>query len=479
MKNEALIVDFYELTMANSYFEQKLFDKKVYFDYFFRNIPDNGGYAIFCGLDSLLKYLKNLRFTKSDIKYLRSKKIFSEGFLKYLENFKFTGKVFSFKEGSVIFPNEPIVTVYGNIIECQIIETYLLLCLNHQSLIATKAARIVKVAKNRTVMEFGARRAHSFDAAIYGARAAYIGGAIGTSNTICDKLYKIPALGTMAHSYVSMFDNEYDSFLAYAKDYPNNVVLLIDTYDTLRSGLPNAIKLYKEYLKPNKLKLHGVRIDSGDLGYLTKETRKILDKNGLKDTKIVVSNSLDEYLIKDLITNQEAPIDIFGVGERLITAKSDSIFNGVYKLVGVEDENKLIIPKIKVSNTIVKITTPSFKQVYRLYDQEKMAIADLVTLRNEIVNTDKYILFDPLEPWKEKEINNFIKKEMLNLVFDNGKILVNDSLTKIKKRVQKELKSMWPEIKRLENPHQYYVDLSKELYELKKQLIESKTNIKK
>lgn len=470
MIKSALLTDFYEFTMANSYYNEKLENKMVYFDYFFRNIPDNGGYAIFAGLESFLNYLKNLKFTKSDINYLRSKKIFTEGFLNYLKNFKFSGKIYSFDEGSYIFPNEPIVTVYGNIIECQIIETFLLLSLNHQSLIATKASRIVNAAKNRQVMEFGARRAHSYSSAIYGARAAYIVGAIGSSNSLLDKMYKIPALGTMAHSYVEMFDSEYESFLRYAKSYPNDVNLLVDTYDTLKSGIPNCIKLYNEYLKPNNLELKSVRIDSGDLAYLTKKARILLDQNGLKNTKIIVSNSLDEYIINDLVTNQDAKIDIFGVGERLITAKSDSVFNGVYKLVGVVDSNNEIIPKIKISNSIVKVTTPGFKQVYRLLNKQGGAICDLITLRDEEVDTKSYIIFDPLEPWKRQEIKDFKKIEMLNLVYDQ-KVIKKKTLNQIRKTYKEQSKHIWNEVKRLENPHQYYVDMSQKLYDLKQELM--------
>ena len=406
MRKINLFTDFYELTMANSYFVEGKENEIVYFDYFFRTLPDSGGYAIFAGLDHVINYLLNLKFSNQEIKYLRDLKIFDEGFLEYLKNFKFTGDVYSFKEGSPIFPNEPILTVKGNIIECQIIETYLLTALNHQSLIATKAARIVEAAQGRSVMEFGARRAHGHDAANYGARAAYIAGAIGTSNTYAGYKYGIPALGTMAHSYVQSFPTEYDAFLAYAKTYPNNSLFLVDTYDTLGRGIPNAIKVAKDYLEPNGYRLKGIRIDSGDLTYLTKEARKLLDAAGMKDCLITVSNSLDEYTIKDLLY-QGAKIDTFGVGERLITAKSEAVFGGVYKLVAIQDNEK-IIPKIKLSDTVAKTTTPSFKQVYRLFDNKNKAIADLVTLRDEVIDgTKPYLLFDPDYIWKQKEITDF------------------------------------------------------------------------
>lgn len=473
MRKLNLFTDFYELTMANSYFVEGKEKEIVYFDYFFRSLPDEGGYAIFAGLDHLINYLLNLKFSSEEIKYLERQKIFDQGFLEYLKTFKFSGDIYSFKEGSPIFPNEPILTVKGNIIECQIIETYLLATLNHQSLIATKAARIVGAAQNRNIMEFGARRAHGHDAANYGARAAYIAGAAGTSNTYASYKYGIPALGTMAHSYVQSFPSEYEAFLAYAKTYPNNSLFLVDTYDTLEIGIPNAIKVAKEYLEPNGYRLKGIRIDSGDLTYLTKEARKMLDKAGLNDCLITVSNSLDEYIIKDLLY-QGAKIDTFGVGERLITAKSEAVFGGVYKLVALE-YNGEIVPKIKLSDTVAKTTTPSFKQVYRLFDNKNMAIADLITLREEVIDESKpYLLFDPDYIWKQKEISNFKAVPMQITIFKDGKLVYKKpSLNEIRTYCQESQKYLWDEMKRLEKPHKYYVDLSQKLWDLKKELIKS------
>ena len=392
IKDLALLTDFYELTMANSYYNLGRGEEIAYFDYFFRSIPDNGGYAIFAGLEQLVEYIQNFKVTDEEIEFLKSKNLFSEGFLNYLKNFKFRGTIYSFKEGYPIFPGEPVITVKGPIIDCQIIETVLLLTVNHQSLIATKASRVVESAQGRVIMEFGARRAHSYDAANFGARAAYIGGVEGSSNTYTDYKLGIPALGTMAHSYVQSFDNEYDAFLAYAKTYPDDTLLLVDTYDTLRQGIPNAIKLHNEYLKPRGSYLKGIRIDSGDLTYLTKKARKMLDDAGLYETKITVSNSLDEYLIKDLI-NQGAQVDSFGVGERLITARSEPVFGGVYKLVAMENKDGEIIPKIKISDNVAKTTTPRFKQVYRFYDKNQKAIADVVTLHDEVINPKKNIYY--------------------------------------------------------------------------------------
>ena len=479
-KDLTLLTDFYELTMANSYFELGRKDEIVYFDFFFRSIPDNGGYAIFAGLDQLIDYIQDLSFSKEEIEYLQSKKIFSDNFLKYLENFKFRGSIYSFQEGYPIFPGEPIITVRGPIVDCQIIETVLLLTVNHQSLIATKASRIVDSAQGRMVMEFGARRAHSYDAANLGARAAYIGGVDGTSNTYLDFLMGVPALGTMAHSYVQSFDSEYESFLAYAKSYPNDVLLLVDTYDTLKQGIPNAIKLYNEYLKPKGLPLKGIRIDSGDLTYLTKKARQMLDEAGLHETKITVSNSLDEYLIKDLI-NQGAKIDSFGVGERLITARSEPVFGGVYKLAAIESEKGVIVPKIKVSNTVIKTTTPGFKQVYRFFDKNDKAIADVVTLHDEVIDTNEpYLLFDPDHPWKQKLVTDFYVESMLIPIFLDGKLVYNrPTLEEIRETKKRQFDRLWDEVKRLEFPHQYYVDLSKPLWDLKQQMIKEHTIVNK
>jgi nicotinate phosphoribosyltransferase len=464
-------MDYYELTMCYSYFINKKHHELCVFDVFFRSIPDDGGYAIFCGLEDIVNYIKNLSFSTSEIEFLRSKNQFSEEFLEYLAKFKFKGDVYSFKEGSVIFPMEPIIIVKGNLIECQLIETYLLTIFNHQSLIATKALRIVNAAKGRGVMEFGARRAQGSEAAIKGARAAYIAGCIGTSNTLNDYLYGIPALGTMAHSYVMCFDSEYEAFKQYSLTYPDNALLLVDTYNTLKSGVPNAIKIHNEVLKPLGKRLKGIRIDSGDLAYLTQKARIMLDEAGLQDCKITVSNSLDEYLITSLI-EQGAKIDSFGVGERLITAKSEPVFGGVYKIASATINGKFV-PTIKLSDNPTKTTTPGFKKVYRLFDEENKAIADLVTLFDEELDEKKpYLLFDPLYVYKQKEISNFHYEVKTIPIFVKGKQVYElPSLSDIRAFVSREVNALWIEVRRLENPQQYYVDLSQKLWDLKSQLI--------
>lgn len=468
MRNINLFSDYYELTMANSYFIEGKANKIAVFDFFFRRIPDNGGYATFVGLDQLINYISNISFSKEEINFLKKKKIFDPRFLKYLSKFRFTGDIYSFEEGTPIFPGEPVLVVKAPLIECQIIETYLLATLNHQSLIATKTARMVESAKGRPIMEFGARRAHGYDAANFGARSAYIAGCVGSSNTYTDFIYGIPALGTMSHSYVQSFNSEYESFIAYAKTYPDETVLLVDTYDTLKQGLPNAIRCAKNYLEPNGYRLKAIRIDSGDLAYLTKKCREILDENGLKDCMITVSNSLDEYIIKDLLI-QGAKIDSFGIGERLITSKSESVFGGVYKLAELNNE-----PKMKVSNTPEKTTTPGFKQVYRFFDNNtKKAIADLVTLFDEKIDTKKtYTLFDPIYTWKKKEVSNFYVEPLLKQIFKDGKLVYKKrNIEEIKKYCNQCRMYLWDEVKRLERPHQYYVDLSEKLWNLKDNLI--------
>jgi nicotinate phosphoribosyltransferase len=473
MENRKLtmLMDFYELTMANGYFRDKKHHQIAVFDVFFRSIPDKGGYAIFAGLEQVIEYIQNLKFGKDEIKYLKSKKIFDEAFLTYLENFKFTSDVYAMKEGTPIFPHEPILVVKGPIIECQLIETMILLTINHQSLIATKSARIVYAAKGRSVIEFGARRAHGYDASIYGARAAYISGVVGTSNTYVDFKYNIPALGTMAHSYIQSYDSEYEAFKSYALTYPDSCVLLVDTYNTLKQGIPNAIKVAKEVLLPMGKRLKGIRLDSGDLAYLTIEARRMLDEAGLDDCKITVSNSLDEYLIKELI-HQGARIDTFGVGERLVTARSEAVFGGVFKLSAVENDG-VLEPKIKISENVQKTTTPGFKQVYRFYDKDCMATADVMTLFDEEIDASKpYHLFDPNFPWKSKEIDNYHVKALLVPVFEKGKLVYDiPSLEDIRTHFQKEFNALWPAVLRLENPHEYYVDLSEKLWALKQDLI--------
>lgn len=468
----SLLIDFYELTMSNGYFMDNRHNEIAVFDVFFRSVPDEGGYAILAGLESVIDYLENLHFDQEDIDFLRSKNIFNEGFLNYLKDFKFTSDVYAIEEGTPIFPNEPLFVIKGPIIECQLIETMVLLSYNHQSLIATKASRIVREAKGRPVLEFGARRAHSYDAANLGARSAYIGGVAGTSNTLADVLYGIPALGTMAHSYVQSFDSEYDAFKSYALNYPDNALLLVDTYDTLNQGIPNAIKVHNEVLKPMGKALKGVRIDSGDLAYLSKKVRIMLDNAGLTETKITVSNALDEFLIRDLIVHQDAQIDSFGVGERLITARSEAVFGGVFKLSALE-VNNVLVPKIKISDNVAKTTIPGFKQLYRFYDENHMAIADLITLHDEVIDPTKpYTLFDPMHPWKEKVVENFTVIPLLVKIFENGKLVYKKpSLKEIRKRKEVLFETLWKEVIRLKNPHEYYVDLSKSLWDIRQDLM--------
>jgi len=470
--NLTMLTDFYELTMANGYFLNGMKDKIVYFDMFFRKIPDNGGFAIMAGLDQLIEYLKSLKFEDDDIEYLRSKKIFSEEFLQYLKDFKFSCDVWAIPEGTPIFPNVPIVTVRGPVIQAQFVETMLLLSINHQSLIATKANRIVRAAQGRAVMEFGSRRAQGSDGAIYGARAAYIGGCVGTACTIVDKEYGIPALGTMAHSWVQMFPNELEAFRAYARIYPDNCTLLVDTYNVLKSGVPNAIKVFNEEIVPRGFRPKGIRIDSGDITYLSREARKMLDAAGFPDCKIVASNSLDEFIIKDILL-QGAQVDLFGVGERLITSRSEPVFGGVYKLAAIE-ENGQIIPKIKISENVEKITNPGFKQVWRLYDRETgKAIADVLTTRDEIIDENEpYELFDPDHTWKRKTVSNFIARQMLVQIFDKGTcVYESPKLEEIREYCRQQVDTLWDEVKRFENPHKYYVDLSLPLWEMKQRLI--------
>lgn len=477
MKNDeyslALLCDFYELTMGRGYFETEMRNKIAYFDVFFRRVPDGGGYAIAAGLEQIVHYIENLRFTTADIEFLRGKKIFSEEFLSYLADFRFKGDIWGVPEGTVIFPGEPILTVRAPVIQAQLIETYVLLALNHQSLIATKASRMVRAAKGRPISEFGSRRAHGEDAAVYGARAAYIGGCSGTACTLSDKLYGVPAGGTMAHSWVQMFDNEYDAFTTYCKLYPNNPTLLVDTYSVFGSGLPNAVRAIKDILWPMGLKKCAIRIDSGDIAYLTKKARAYLDSEGLTDCKIIVSNALDEYLITELIS-QEACIDGFGIGERLITAKSDAVFGCVYKLAASEDENGVITPKIKVSENAAKITNPGFKKIYRLYSNETgKAEADLLMLYDEKLDDSAPLeIFDPEHTWKRRVIDNYTAREVLVPIFRGGELVYNlPPLDEIRDHCAREVATMWKEVLRFENPHEYYIDLSQKLWDLKHSMI--------
>ena len=416
-----LVADFYEYTMANGYFNKNMQDRIAYFDVFFRKVPDEGGYAIVAGLEQIINYIRNLSFDEEDISYLRKQNKFTEEFLSYLENFRFTGDIWAIPEGTVVFPNEPLITVKAPIIQAQLLETMLLLTTNHQSLIATKTSRIVREAQGRPVMEFGARRAHGINAAVEGARAAIIGGAVGTSCTLSAKEFNVPASGTMAHSWIQSFESEYEAFKAYAELYPDDCTFLIDTYNTIESGLPNAIKVFNEVLKPKGYRPKAVRLDSGDLAYLSKKVRKILDEAGYEDCKICATNSLDEYLIKSLI-EQDAKIDLFGVGENLITAKSEPVFGGVYKLVALEKDKK-IVPKIKVSENTAKVTNPSFKKVYRFYDNEtKKAIADVITLADEIIDEREYMIFDPQNPWKKKVLKDYSIRLLQEKIFEERKI---------------------------------------------------------
>ena len=470
--NNTLLTDFYEITMANGYFKNNMHNTTAYFDMFFRKIPDNAGFAIMAGVEQVIDYIKDLKFEEDDIEFLRSKGIFDEAFLEYLKNFKFECDVWAIPEGPPIFPNEPILTVRGPLIQAQFIETMILLTINHQSLIATKCNRIVRAAEGRPVMEFGSRRAQGTGGAILGARAAFIGGATGTACTVTDKLYGVPALGTMAHSWIQSFDSEYEAFRAYALAYPENCTLLVDTYNVLQSGIPNAIRVFDEVLKPMGIRPKGVRIDSGDITYLSKQTRKMLDAAGYEDVGIVASNSLDEHIIRDIL-RQGACIDSFGVGERLITSKSEPVFGGVYKLVAVEKDNQ-IMPKIKISENVAKITNPCFKKVYRLFSKASgMAIADVITLNDEVIDESvPYELFDPEHTWKRKKVTDFEAVELLVPIFEKGQcVYKSPDLKQIKDYCQNQVAKIWDEVKRFENPHEYYVDLSKKLWDIKYKLL--------
>ncbi|MBR5518179.1 MAG: nicotinate phosphoribosyltransferase [Clostridia bacterium] len=470
-RNLTMLTDFYELTMANGYFENGIGDKIGYFDMYFRKIPDDGGFAIMAGVEQVIEYIKNLKFTDADIEYLRSKNMFSEGFLEYLKNFEFACDVWAIEEGTPIFPNEPLVVVRGPIIQAQFLETMILLTVNHQSLIATKTNRIVRSAQGRPVMEFGSRRAQGYDGAVYGSRAAYIGGCIGTACTISEQLFNVPAIGTMAHSWIQTFPDEYSAFCAYASVYPDSCTLLIDTYNVLKSGIVNAIKVHNDVLVPAGHRLKGVRIDSGDITYLTKKVRKILDENGMEDCNIVVSNSLDEYIIRDTLL-QGAQINSFGVGERLITSRSEPVFGGVYKLVAIESGNE-IIPRIKLSENVAKITNPGFKSLYRLFKDGK-AVADVLTNFGETIDTSKpYTIFHPEHTWKKTTLTDFEAKPLLTQIFDKGKcVYESPDLKTIQKKCKEEVDMLWDEVKRFENPHRYYVDLSKDLWQMKQNLLD-------
>ncbi len=473
-KNLTMLTDFYEFTMANGYLANGMSDTIAYFDMFFRNVPDKGGYAIMAGVEQLVEYLNALSFSEEDIEYMRGLGLFSEEFLRQMRDFKFACDVWAIPEGNPIFPGEPLVTVRGPVMQAQFVETMVLLTINHQSLIATKASRMVKAAQGRPILEFGSRRAQGSEGAVLGARAAYIGGCAGTACVMCARDFGVPAVGTMAHSWVQLFDDEFEAFSAYANTYPQNCVLLVDTYNVLKNGIPNAIRTAKEVLEPRGFRLNGIRIDSGDIAYLTKRARAMLDEAGMSDCKITVSNSIDEFLIRDLLS-QGACIDSFGIGERLITSMSSPVFGGVYKLVAIEDKNGIIIPKIKVSENVEKITTPHFKQVWRLSSREDgKYVADVLTLRDETVDITKpYTIFDPTHTWKKKTLDAFDAKPMHVPLFKGGVCVY-------KKRDIKEIRSfcadrmseMWSEVTRFENPHPYYVDLSRKLWSSKISLLE-------
>ena len=471
--NLTMLCDFYELTMGNGYFKHNYAEQICYFDVFFRTCPDGGGFAIAAGLEQIIQYIQDLHFSKEDIAYLRGRKMFDEGFLDYLANFKFTGDIWAVPEGTPIFPREPIITVRAPAIQAQLIETFLLLSINHQSLIATKANRVVRAAQGRTVLEFGSRRAQGADAAILGARAAYIGGCNGTACTISDQLFGVYAGGTMAHAWVQMFDSEYEAFKAYCETYPDNAVLLVDTFNTLKSGVPNAIRAFNEVLKPMGITKCGIRLDSGDMTYLTKEARRMLDEAGWTDCKISVSNSLDEYIIQDIL-RQGAQIDMFGVGERLITARSEPVFGGVYKLVALEDPEGNITPKIKISENIGKITNPHYKKLYRFFGRDTgKAIADYLCVHDETVDDSGDLeIFDPEATWKRKNVYNFTAKELQVPIFLGGKLVYEcPDLQQIRSYCLEQVDSLWDEVKRFDNPQNYFVDLSQKLWDIKYSLL--------
>ncbi len=473
-RNLTLLMDFYELTMASGYYEENFTDRIGAFDMFFRRVPDGGGFAIAAGLEQLCNVIDNLHFTHDDIEYLRAKNCFSEGFLNYLRNFNFTCNVWAVPEGTAIFPSEPIVTVEGPAIQAQLLETILLLTINHQSLIATKTSRIVRAADGRDVFEFGSRRAQGYDAAVLGARAAYISGVAATACVLADREFGIPVTGTMAHSWVQMFDTEYEAFAAYAKNYPDNCTLLVDTYNVTKSGIPNAIKVFDEVLRPLGKRPRAVRIDSGDIAYLSKKARKLLDDAGYEDCAICASNSLDEYIIRDLLL-QGACVDSFGIGEKLITGKSDPVFGGVYKLVAVKDGDNYE-PKIKISETVEKMTVPHLKKLYRIYNKDtNKAMADYVCMYNEELDENLpngITLFDPVQTWKSREFNNVYAKRLDVPIYKNGVRVYNcPPLDEIRQNCKENLNTLWDEVTRFENPHRYYVDLSQNLWDERQKLL--------
>lgn len=471
-RNISMMMDLYEMTMANGYFRDEGANDPVTFDVFYRKNPDGAGFAIFAGLEQVLDYLENLHFENKDIEYLRSLNIYNGDFLDWLAEYRFRGTVTAMPEGSIMYPNEPILTVCAPLIDAQLVETAILTQINHQSLIATKTNRIVQSADGRMVADFGARRAHNIDAAVYGARAAYIGGAASTATVLAGELFGIPVSGTMAHSWVMYHDDEYTAFKRFAELYPDNSVLLVDTYDVLESGVPNAVRVAKEVLIPMGKRLKGIRLDSGDLAYLSKSARRMLDEAGLTDCKIVASNSLDEFTIRSIL-GQGGCIDSFGVGERLITAKSDPVFGAVYKLVAVH-KDKICSPKIKVSETFEKITNPGRKRVWRVYNKQGYAVADLLTMADEVPDfSGEYYYIDPQKPWKSAAFSECTVREMLETVMINGKrVKYSPPLEDVRNYVRKQLETeVWQEEQRFENPHSHYLDMSPEYYKMKMELL--------
>ena len=471
-RNISMVMDMYELTMSNGYFNQGEQDTIVAFDVFYRKNPDNAGFAVFAGLEQVIEYIQSLHFSEEDVEYLRSLGLFTEEFLQYLLNFKFRGSIMAMPEGTIMYPNEPILTVVAPLIDAQLIETAILLEINHQSLIATKTNRIVRAAKGKPVTDFGARRAHNVDAAVYGARAAYIGGASGTATVLAGKMFGIPISGTMAHSWVMSFESEFEAFKAYAESYPKATVLLVDTYDVLKSGVPNAIRVAKEVLEPKGCRLKGIRLDSGDLAYLSKEARKLLDAAGLMDCIIVASNGLDEYTIHSL-NRQGALIDSYGVGEKLITSATNPVFGGVYKLVAVKKDDEFV-PKIKISETVEKITNPGIKELYRVYDNEGKAVADYLTVKDEIIDSSAPVRYvDPLKYWKNRSFENCTFKKLHQPIFEDGKLVYElPKLEDIRKYVRHQLENeIWQEEQRFDNAHPHYLDMSPAMFELKMGLL--------
>ena len=471
-RNISMMMDFYEMTMANGYFVAGGENSRVAFDVFYRRNPDSGGFSIFAGLEQIIEYVENMHFSADDVEYFRAQNLFDEKFLNYLANFRFHGDIYAFPEGTIMYPNEPVMMVIADLIDAQLIETAILSQINHQSLIATKARRIVRAAGGRAVSDFGARRAHNMDAATYGARAAFIGGVNGTATVSAGKMFGIPVNGTMAHSWIMYFGDEFEAFKHYAEVYPNSAVFLIDTYDVIHSGVPNAIRVAKEILEPAGNRLKGVRIDSGDLAYLSKRVRKMLDDAGLNDCKIVVSNSLDEITIMSLL-NQGAAIDSFGVGERLITAKSEPVFGAVYKLVAISNGDKFE-PRIKISENVEKITNPGLKKVYRIYDENGHAVADMLAMPDETVDlSTPFRYIDPVKPWKQRSFTNCTLKQLLKLYVKDGKRVEQlPTLNEIRDYVKQQLESeIWQEEQRFENPHHHYLDMTPNYYEMKMNLL--------